>query len=68
MKFYGEIRCTETQIVIAQSDMYNDADKARRAIDGEAFIRGYIEPKADAPDELYYISKDGKFGLYYCCK
>lgn len=68
MKYYGEIRHIETQIAIATSNLYNDASEARRAIDGEAFIRGYIEPKEDAPDELYYISKDGRFGLYYCCK
>lgn len=68
MKYYGELRDIETQTVIATSDMYDDASEARRAIDGEAFIRFYIKPKKDAPDELYYVSKDGKRGLYYCCK
>ena len=60
MKFHGELRDIQTQKVIATSDEFNDA--------GEAFIRGFVEPMADAPDELYYISKDGKRGLYYCCR
>lgn len=68
MKFYGELRDIQTQIVIATSDEFNDAGEARLCIAGEAFIRGFVEPIADAPDELYYISKDGKRGLYYCCK
>lgn len=65
MKYYGELRDIETQIVIATSDMCKCENEARRVLAGEAFIRGYI--KTDT-DELCYISKDGKRGLYYCCK
>ena len=68
MKFYGELRDIETQIVIATSKLYNDSSEVRRAIDVAASIRGYIKQKEDAPNGLCYISKDGKLGLYYCCK
>ena len=68
MKHYGELRDINTQIVIATSDMCKTESEARRVIAGEAFIRHFVKTNEDAQDELCYISKDGKRGLYYCCK
>lgn len=68
MKYYGELRDIETQIVIATSDMCRCENEARRVIAGEAFIRFYKKANTDAQGGLCYISKDGKRGLYYCCE
>ena len=68
MKYYGELRDINTQIVIATSDICKCENEARRVIAGEAFIRHFVKANTDAQDGLCYISKDGKRGLYYCCK